>query len=307
MSTFATATVEHVVGMVILYGLLRREFVEGMLGGAKGAALSSSHRIRPNSTWLPRGTSTAWSRSGSTSTQAAPRGKRSPPRCRAPCRARVLGPEARAKTWPADVVRPLDHARRPARAARRRRRGRRSEYLRAITSAPCEALYGSPGWCEANRVTGELVRSLARRIMGGGGDITDEESALLLDSRRCRPRSRGPRRLLASFGLRWAQAQSYRWVSSLTPDEEALLRGAYDGDPVRVRELLAKGVRTDVTHRPGMFETPGPPGGDPARACDSPRRPRGRDRAPRQRHRRVGRERSPPGRPRGPVSPEPES
>ncbi len=264
--TFESATVDHVVGMVILCGILMRDYSDGsMLAGNKGKGWYFFTDQSESDM------AAAWDEHGVVAVGFH----------------KYAGPAGEALTaalpgLPAELeplAQKLEQRRGPAASVglwitREGQRGQLeghgeddgSKYLRTLTSGPRKALYGSPGdWCEADRVTGELVRSLSQRIMGGGGDITDEESALLLRSGPPEADVARTAKLLASFGLNWPQAQSYRFASGLTPDEEALLRAAYDGDAGRVRELLAKGVRTDVTHRPGMFEARGLEGSTPLR------------------------------------------
>jgi len=84
-----------------------------------------------------------------------------------------------------------------------------SSYLEALTSTPREALFGRPrGGLEFARERGELARSLALRILSGGGAISDEESSQLVDGTTTPADLRKTATLLRSFGLRWPEVST---------------------------------------------------------------------------------------------------
>lgn len=148
-----------------------------------------------------------------------------------------------------------------------------SSHFKALTSAPREALFKKPGyWAQLRSITtdqAELARTLAKRSVGGGGEIEIEESEILLE----RPARHGDGHLftltekalqravgeLAKVGLSWgsaaqaaepelaaARAVVERAIAeAMSPDERALFDAAKSNDPAMVKELVGRGVSTE--------------------------------------------------------------
>ncbi|MFO0554482.1 MAG: ankyrin repeat domain-containing protein [Polyangiaceae bacterium] len=145
-----------------------------------------------------------------------------------------------------------------------------SNHFQALSSAPREALFKRPGhWAALRSITtdqAELARSLAKRAVAGGGELSREESEVLVE----RSPEHGEGALfsltdksvhnaikeLAKVGLVWRGAEDAierenvavraaierAIAAAMSPDERALFDAARANDVAAVKELVGRGV-----------------------------------------------------------------
>jgi hypothetical protein len=157
-----------------------------------------------------------------------------------------------------------------------------SAYIDAFTSAARATLLTSKhNWAASHSLTedqADVALALAERAMAGGGPIAEEETEILITRSSDEPVSsfgalkedqlRRVQAAFAQIGLSWAlptaaleheraairQRAEEAIEKAMSPDERALFQAARNNDANAVKELVAKGINTEIASVMDQFE-----------------------------------------------------